>query len=610
MTSHSEGPPGTTPLSHAELQKLREQHKPTQRLRKAVVAIYSRDGVLTFHLADGDSVTLGRAYPADVQVRDATLSRQHACFELVDGEAWVEDLQSTNGTWMDGERVERRKLESGADLVLGAVPASFHLLGQDEIWDAGLEGHDRFLGELHAEVVRSRVHGHTCAVMMVRTDPRRDAPLSRWYRDVRSQLRAYDRMALYGASTVEILLPEATEDLARRTARRITELSHPLLCGLAAFPAHARSAEELVEVTWQSVREANWEAPIHTVPTITGKAVASAGPADAIVHSAAMKDVFSTARRASSSDIPVLVLGPTGVGKELVARAIHTEGSRGRRPFIAVNCAALPAELLESELFGHERGAFTGAERRVEGVFEAADKGTVFLDEIGELPPAAQAALLRVLESKRFTRVGSTREIEVDVRVVAATHRDLEEMSTTGGFRSDLLYRLNVLTLRVPSLRERADDVEPLALHFLEEANRTGRGHVIGIEPRAMDALRAYPWPGNVRELKNAIQRASVLAREERITVEDLPERIRQLELVEEPALPADAVQPPTPERGDDGLNLKSELQRYEHELITDALQRRRWDRKSAAKYLGLPLRTLAYRMQQLGIRIRNTDRD
>ncbi|NIR45403.1 MAG: sigma-54-dependent Fis family transcriptional regulator [Gemmatimonadetes bacterium] len=240
----------------------------------------------------------------------------------------------------------------------------------------------------------------------------------------------------------------------------------------------------------------------------------------------AMREVYRTIRRAAPTDATVLITGESGTGKELVARALHDASRRAGRPFVALNCAALPAELLESELFGHVKGAFTGADRDKEGLFEAADGGTLFLDEVGDLAPAAQAKLLRALEERAVIRVGDTRTRKVDVRLIAATNRRLEELADADAFREDLLYRLRVVTIEMPPLRERRADIIPLAIHFLAElGERHGRA-VRDLAEDARGALIAYDWPGNVRELRNAVERAVVLAEGDRITAADLPGHI------------------------------------------------------------------------------------
>jgi DNA-binding NtrC family response regulator len=245
-----------------------------------------------------------------------------------------------------------------------------------------------------------------------------------------------------------------------------------------------------------------------------------------IGSSSAMRELYSIIRRVGPTDATVLVTGESGTGKELVARAVHDASRRAARPFVALNCSALPPDLVESELFGHAKGAFTGADREREGVFEAAHGGTIFLDELGDLALPAQAKLLRALEERRIARVGETRERAVDVRVIAATNRPLDSMTADGRFRDDLLYRLAVIQIALPPLRDRREDIVPLAIHFLESfAHRYGRA-IAALADDARRALLAHDWPGNVRELRNTIERAVVLAEGPHVRAADLPSSI------------------------------------------------------------------------------------
>jgi len=251
---------------------------------------------------------------------------------------------------------------------------------------------------------------------------------------------------------------------------------------------------------------------------------------DMIGDSPAMRRVFSLIDRMAATDAPLLVTGETGTGKELVARAVHDRSDRRKGPFVAINCAALPENLLESELFGHTRGAFTDAKSARAGLFVEANRGTLFLDEIGEMPLALQAKLLRVLQERRVRPIGSDRELEVDVRIVSATHRDLESGISEGRFREDLFYRLNVVQIALPPLRERGSDVLVLAHAFLRRIAERTKRPVVGIAADAGRKLVAYSWPGNVRELVNAMERAVALAEYDEITVVDLPEKIQAFE--------------------------------------------------------------------------------
>jgi two-component system nitrogen regulation response regulator NtrX len=251
------------------------------------------------------------------------------------------------------------------------------------------------------------------------------------------------------------------------------------------------------------------------------------GRYEIVGHSAALRDVLGIVERAAPTNASVLLRGESGVGKELVARAIHQRSPRAGQRFIQVNCAAIPEELIESELFGHERGAFTGATEKQVGKFEQADKGTIFLDEVGDMSPKTQAKVLRVLQEQEVERLGSARTIKVDVRVVAATNKDLEEAIANGEFREDLYFRLNVIPIVVPPLRERAEDIPRLVEHFAQRAFEEHNLRPQTFEPAVVDALRRHPWRGNIRELRNTVERMLIMAAGERVTVADLPAEVR-----------------------------------------------------------------------------------
>jgi len=240
-----------------------------------------------------------------------------------------------------------------------------------------------------------------------------------------------------------------------------------------------------------------------------------------------MIEIMEMVGQVSGSKATVLIEGESGTGKELVARAIHLNSPRGGVPLVVVNCSAIPRELLESELFGHEKGAFTGAERRKIGSFEMAHQGTLFLDEIGETPKELQVKMLRAIEGYRFMRIGGTEEIDVDVRLIAATNRDLKTAVETGQFREDLFYRLNVVNIKLPRLRERKEDIPLLISHFIEKHKKEVKGKALEVSERALKAMLNYSWPGNVRELENCTLRAMLLARSNRIELDDLPPEVR-----------------------------------------------------------------------------------
>jgi DNA-binding NtrC family response regulator len=306
--------------------------------------------------------------------------------------------------------------------------------------------------------------------------------------------------------------------------------------------------------------------------------------------SRAMAQVMALAERVAPSEATVLLTGESGTGKEVMARAIHEWSLRREHPLVAVNCAALAETLLESELFGHEKGAFTDAHERKMGWFEVARKGTVFLDEIAEMKPSTQAKLLRVLEDRRFHRLGGSEIIEADVRIIAATNRDLPEEIDEGRFREDLFYRLNVFPIELPPLRERLEDLEDLCTHFLR---RTG-AHATSIEPGAMDALRQYDWPGNLRELRNVIERAVILAGDEPIGLEEIhipARRFRDVPLSIGPA-----------HLGAGTLGDPQTLFDHEEQMIRQALEKSGGNKSKAARLLGITRRALYGRLEKYGI--------
>lgn len=299
-----------------------------------------------------------------------------------------------------------------------------------------------------------------------------------------------------------------------------------------------------------------------------------------------MQEVLDMVRRVAPSDATVLIRGESGTGKELIAKAIHYESPRKAAPLIKVNCAALPETLLESELFGHEKGAFTGAVTTRQGRFELADKGTLFLDEIGDLPLHLQAKLLRVIQEKEFERVGSSRAITSDVRIIAATHRDLEELMATNQFREDLYYRLNVVSIVLPPLRERREDLTMLMDHFVWKFAKKNHKTIHGFTHEAREALLRYDYPGNVRELENLIERAVILTRDGVISLGDVP-----LSLTTPKA------------HGPTDSNLSATVEGIERRMIADALEKSGGIQTRAAEALGISERALRYKLKKYGLR-------
>jgi two-component system response regulator HydG len=307
-----------------------------------------------------------------------------------------------------------------------------------------------------------------------------------------------------------------------------------------------------------------------------------------IGRSPAMKQLFETMALVAPSEATVLIVGESGTGKELIANAIHQNSARAQRPFIKVNCAALPETLLESELFGHEKGAFTGAAARRQGRFQLAHNSSILLDEIGEMSPTTQAKILRVLQEREFEPIGSTQTIKVDTRVIAATNKNLEEEIKQGRFREDLFYRINVVTIKVPPLRERHDDIPLLADFFLKRFAEKNRRVIKGFTPRAMDLLMRYDWAGNARELENIVERAVIMARGDMITPMEFPENLKELDQeLKEARIDIAA-----------GRSLKE----IEKEMILRTLEETEGNRTHAANILAISRRTLQLKLKEYGI--------
>ena len=322
-----------------------------------------------------------------------------------------------------------------------------------------------------------------------------------------------------------------------------------------------------------------------------------------IGDSQGIADLYAVLERVADTPTTVLITGESGTGKELVARALHEHSGRKDKPFIKVNCAAIPKELIESELFGYERGAFTGAVSSKPGRFELANGGTLFLDEIGEIPIEMQVKLLRALQESEFERVGGIKTIRIDVRLVAATNRELKKLIANGTFREDLFYRLNVVPIRLPALRERTGDIPLLVEHFLVKFNERLKKRVEGVEAEAMETLVAYPWPGNIRELENVIERAVLFCDTQKLRASDLPPEIRGIPAMANVSLSEADLQAALAGEGGLKEHVKVAMSRLEKELVSRALQQTTGNVTHAARLLKISRKGLQLKMKELGLR-------
>lgn len=644
-----------------------------------------------FRLIPGRTVTIGRAPTNQIVVKDERCSRGHAEVFLSNGQWTVRDLDSRNGTLVDGEPIRRdHPLEPGAVIRIGRTQLAFvHDLskafadsgpppervddtdGPGRLSSAGEDsavaepttimhrrGHSRFLGQTVGEASTPKVGVAATKLCRLAFDLAKAG-------DARETARAAleGLMDAVASDAGAILLQSKSEKgKGNRQLEVFASMAKPkqkyhrvsdALAAMVLKEGEAVLARNVLGDSTLSIKDSQGEmvaesvicAPIRhdgkplglihlysttdehgpdgedlefTLAVADTLAVAlvnltnrqqladnldqirtenvslreQLGAQSEIVgKSALMQQVARQATQAAPSRATVLIRGESGVGKELVARAVHYSSPRAKAPFVCLNCAALSESLLESELFGHEKGAFTGATERKVGKFEAAHTGTLMLDEIGEMSPSIQAKFLRVLEGHPFERVGGSEPIQVDVRVIAATNRDLEKAVSEGVFRRDLFFRLHVLEILVPALRKRPEDVESLALFFLQKFNQETGRRLAGFTPRAMERMQGYRWPGNVRELKNVIERAVVLARGEFIDVEDLT--LSSLDTA------GDTVE---------GVNVQAgyrpmSLEELERRHISATLRSTGWNKSQSAGILGIERSTLDRKIRRYSLR-------
>jgi two-component system, NtrC family, response regulator AtoC len=534
-------------------------------------------------LPEEGQVRIGRAEDADVRIVDPLASRNHARL-LVGPTIEIEDLDSANGTLVGGKRLVPRQplpLGPGDSISIGGTILVVQQGGRRprtrRVWSNGyLEG------RLIEECARAEKGRGSFALLRVHLDSTAIADAERI---LLAALRIGDVLASYGPHDYHVLLvdtggPEA-QALAADIGRRLSEAGIANRCVAALYPADGATPGALVG---------------HGCATAGATVdVAASGAAGVIVADARMKELYALAERAAAGMINVLILGETGVGKEVLADFIHQRSARRGRPFLSVNCAALAESLLESELFGHEKGAFTGAGQAKVGLLEAADGGTLFLDEVGETSLQLQAKLLRALETRQVLRVGATRPRAVDVRFLAATNRDLEEEVAAKTFRQDLYFRLNGISVMIPPLRERADEIEPLAKLFLGSIAEGLRRSPPRISPEALGWLRAYPWPGNIRELRNVMERALLFCSGDEIGLKDLPSEKRQRPSLAPPTGAAPSNNVPLPWTAQAARDA-------ERQAIIEALARCAGNQTRAAELLGIPRRTFCTRMKEYNL--------
>jgi len=543
-----------------------------------------------------ETVVLGRGDDAGIRVEDSSVSREHAQLDVSGSRMMVRDLGSHNGTHLNGERIEKAtRVVSGDVITLGEATVVVRTAGR-----AGarlpVQAVEELTLRLNAEVSRAMRYERPLSVVALSlSDEVNDHTFTALMQGCVSVIDIVGRL---GDGTIVAVLPEVSRDAAASTANLMLQSILPAdanaRAGVAAFPRDGGDGQSLVEAARAAV-------PNQRDRENSGVGLAGSMAQEfqlhgrlAVVAEPSMLRIYDLLRRLAGADLPVLVNGETGVGKELAARALHGWSARAKGPFIAVNCAALPETLAESELFGHRRGAFTGAVADKTGYVEAASGGTLFLDEVGELSPAIQAKLLRALDSGEVTRVGDTSPVKVDVRIVAATNRDLQLEIREGRFREDLYYRLCAATVVVPPLRDRPRDVLPLANSLLTSICAEAKRPTMSLSDAALRALLQYSFPGNVRELANAVRYAVATADEDTIQPWHLP----GLTVADQTA---DASMGDGP--GKQFRDIADEVEALEKRRMQEALEVAGGVQSHAAELIGMPRRTFTTKMRKYKLR-------
>ena len=560
-------------------------------------------------LPDTGEVTIGRGREVDARIDASSISRRHALLRLSrDGEITIEDLGSANGTRVRGQSLARgvaQPLKLGEVADLGSVLVSVQRYHADErprrVWS-----HAFFEAHLEEACLRAAHGGDAASFAVLAIRAAGEAP------PVWRSLRPADVVGSYAADDYEVILIDVGPEQAAALAATLREeLGRKASVGLAAYPGDGRTADALLAAARGDFDDV---------------------PVRAVVHGAAMQDLRRLVERVAPGTISVLILGETGVGKEVVAESIHRASKRGAKPYLKLNCAALSETLLESELFGHEKGSFTGAVGTKPGLLETAEGGTVFLDELGEMPMPIQVKLLRVIEERAVMRVGGLKPKLIDVRFVAATNRDLEAEIAKGTFRQDLYFRLNGISLVIPPLRERVDEIADLAGAFLasswKKLERDDEPEP-RLSPEALALLHCYAWPGNIRELRNIMERAVLLCSDGVITQDHLPaDRMRAqpgaarapgpaYDVASAPPPPVEptrrvAREPTPPPRRAEAAppaketlpqNIKKQIEALEKQRILDALAECAGNQTHAARLLGISRATLVSRLDIYAIR-------
>jgi DNA-binding NtrC family response regulator len=591
MEDTSEAPgTGTTP---SEQTTRGTDDEPAPRLEWRHLLVFRGSSSSLHQLPASGAVIIGRSETADLRIDDALVSRQHARLALDGDIVTITDLGSQKGTYVNDVKIAGTRVLQPNDAITIHKTTLIFQTTSSAAPSATVLDMAAFRKRLDDEVDRTVSDERMFSVLCVVGAGTSERPSIQ--RTVAAQLRRVDAAAWANDGSLYVLLAEAGAEEARAIAMRMrSKLDRTALrLGHVTCPADAYATESLLA----GAHKAALAARPGEIGGLAHVQTLTVGAQRVIVADPTVVRLYALIERLAPVSIPVLITGETGCGKELVATAIHTRSHRAGKPLISLNCAALHEMLVESELFGHEKGAFSGAIATKPGLIEAASGSTLFLDEVGELAPAIQAKLLRVLESRRVTRVGDVREREVDVRIVAATNRDLEADVVAGRFRRDLFFRLSAATLDLPPLRQRSSELPLLAAAFLEDACRLNGRNVMRISDGAMSVLLAHSWPGNIRELKNLMQYVAAALPVEVLLAEHVSERLGRLRTSVAPRIEAAA--PTTTPRF---RPLADELRELEITRIREALEATGGNQTRAAGLLAMPVRTFFEKAKQYGL--------
>jgi two-component system response regulator AtoC len=550
-----------------------------------------------FALPPRGEILIGRGTEADLPLGERAASRRHATLTVENGQVRITDLGSMNGTLVNGERLEgERPLLAGDTVTIGAAMMILYLppgaAPGRQFTDASA-----LRRKLQEELERARVFDRTLALAALQLPAGADREAVG--RRVDAALRSVDGAGWLSGTELVLVLPELDESeataLTRRLLASVSVLGLAVRAGFALYPTTACDGDALLAAARAAARGAS----SGDVADPDAAARVQIGDRSVVVADPATVGLMDLIRRLARTELPVLVQGETGVGKENAAYALHAWSGRQSGPFVAVNCATFSETLVESELFGSEKGAFSGAVATRPGLLESASGGTIFFDEIGELPRALQPKLLRVLETKRAMRVGGTKERELDVRVVAATNRTLRDEVKAGRFREDLLFRLNAATVVLPPLRNRPREIAVLARTFLADACRRLALPGKTFSGASLHTLTGYPWPGNVRELKNVVEYLAATALGDIVDESAVRARLAALEPEAAPA----PTEPPVPARKNTPAAafapIAEEVRALEKQRMTEALEAAGWVQTRAAELIGMPLRTFQQKAKQ-----------